>query len=68
MADSHADGAVDKQGSTARLVDEEENDRGEDDEQRVLDAGRHQIGIASEAGHEEDIDDIVDDNIGLARV
>lgn len=68
MADSHAHGAVDEERPATGLVDEEEDGGGEDDEEGVLHARRDEVDVPGEAGHLEDVDDVVGHDVGAAEL
>ena len=59
----HAEGAEEEGRAAAPAVDEEEGGDGEDDVDDVLDAGGDEEVVAGEAGHGEDVGDVVHHNL-----
>lgn len=66
MADAHADGAVDEEGSATCVVYEEECADGEGNEEGILNSGGYEVDVSVEAGHGEDIHHVIDHYVGTA--
>ena len=63
LADSHTYGAVDEEGATAGVVNEEEGHAGEDDEEGVLHPRRDEVDVARQPGHFKHVDHVVGHDI-----
>ena len=55
----HSDSAVDEEGTTTSVINEEENDSGKYDEESILDAPGNQVDVSSQTGHLKNVDNII---------
>lgn len=59
VANGHTKSPIDEERSTTGPIHVEKHDRGENDEEGILNTGGNQVDVAGETGHGENVDDIL---------